>query len=399
MSTKSDSSRPRGPKEKPASSNLPWRPSRGACRQELGPADLRLLNRLAPPDTQIPNQIQDRRKHSSPTLPEIALELGIEPKVPLISLGPTNADSTGSEGSLLPDCDRITDITRLSVDPPHSNVTPRDRAILLRMDGPMAGEVFSLEQGSVRIGRHSIAEVALPDEGLSRVHAQVFRDGPEWFVEDQGSTNGTYVEGERIARRKLHDGDIVQLGPRVAFSFTLVDSRREAVLHELFNASRIDSLTGTFNRKHFDQCIEEAVKGAVQRGTPLSLLLFDLDHFKQVNDTYGHPAGDAVLKYVSGLTKQGLRSADVVARYGGEEFGVLLRDTSLKAAAGVAERIRVTVSTHPAHYSGQHIPVSISIGCASLGCCIEKTPSALVALADQRLYLAKNQGRNRVVSG
>jgi len=206
------------------------------------------------------------------------------------------------------------------------------------------------------------------------------------------------VQGERVEQAMLNDGDTLQIGPRATFRYSLVDSRQEAVLRDLYESSRIDALTGVYNRKHFQQRLDDELTSAERRQVPLSLIMFDLDHFKQVNDTYGHQAGDAVLKHVASLVRQRLRSSDVVARVGGEEFAVLLRGADLRTAARVGERMRVSVATKPVFFVGQSIAVSISVGCAEVECTEEPSAEGLVGTADRRLYLAKNGGRNRVVS-
>jgi diguanylate cyclase (GGDEF)-like protein len=311
---------------------------------------------------------------------------------------PPSSGSLLRESSLFPEGEHDTDISRLTdLGTPGETDVRRDRAILLRMDGVDAGEVFTLELDTMRIGRHPMTEVTVRDDGVSRVHARIHREGTLWFVEDQESTNGTFVQGERVEQAVLHDGDTLQIGPRATFRYSLVDSRQEAVLRDLYESSRLDALTGVFNRKHFQERLQNELASAERRQMPISLIMFDLDHFKQVNDTFGHPAGDAVLKHVASLVKQRLRGSDLLARVGGEEFAVLLRGADLRTAARVGERMRVSVATKPVFFVGQSIPVSISVGCAAVES-TEESAASLVGTADRRLYAAKNGGRNRVVS-
>jgi diguanylate cyclase (GGDEF)-like protein len=126
--------------------------------------------------------------------------------------------------------------------------------------------------------------------------------------------------------------------------------------------------------------------------------MIDIDHFKRINDTYGHLVGDGVLRHVASTMSQRMRTEDVFARYGGEEFIALLRGAELKAAHQMAERMRVAISTQPAFVQEHRIPVSVSAGCAALACTPEPSPESLIAIADERLYAAKRAGRNRVVS-
>ncbi len=159
-----------------------------------------------------------------------------------------------------------------------------------------------------------------------------------------------------------------------------------------------DGLTGVNNRRFFDQRLPEEVARVTRREEPLSCLFIDIDHFKRINDGYGHPAGDAVLREVASLIRAQLRASDVVARYGGEEFAILLPDTGVIRALEVAERIRAAIAASPITTgSGEEIPVTVSIGLATLAGGREADPMGLVAEADQALYRAKAGGRNRVV--
>jgi diguanylate cyclase (GGDEF)-like protein len=267
------------------------------------------------------------------------------------------------------------------------------------MDGADAGQVCSLEEESSSIGRHRDATFQVQDTGISRLHARIFKDAGVHWIEDLESRNGTFVQSERVERSRLEDGDWIQLGPRVSFRYVRTDQKQEQLLRQLYESSTRDGLTGAFNRRHFNKRLDEEVAFATRHGSSLALLILDLDHFKKVNDTYGHPAGDAVLRHVSAIISQRLRGEDVFARFGGEEFAVLLRSVSVRGAAKVAERLRATVATSPVYFDGNAIAVSMSVGCASLECLRAHEGSGLVDVADQRLYKAKQSGRNRVTAG
>ena len=169
-------------------------------------------------------------------------------------------------------------------------------------------------------------------------------------------------------------------------------------MRQLFESSVRDVLTGAYNRQYMSERIATEIAYAVRHRTNLSVILFDLDHFKRVNDTHGHPAGDAVLKYVAAVVSSRLRAEDVFARYGGEEFVVLLRGIDLAGAARAAERLRGAVAGGATTCDGTLIPITLSAGCASLGCAPVCSGDALLAVADRRLYGAKHAGRNRVVA-
>ncbi|HEY6560543.1 MAG TPA: diguanylate cyclase [Polyangiaceae bacterium] len=294
----------------------------------------------------------------------------------------------------------VTEVGMRSTDygsrPPVPSV--RDRAVLLRMDGVHAGQVFVVGPGPCTLGRHPTNSVRLDDAGISRFHSQVVAEHEQYWVEDLGSKNGTYVQGRPVQRAAIQDGDWVQLGPRAAFRFSLTDTRQELLLRRLYESSTRDALTGAYNRKHFDERLRTEIAFAARHRAEASLVLFDIDHFKKVNDTFGHQAGDAVLRQVAMLVSRRLRAEDVFARVGGEEFAVILRGIDRAGAARAAERIRTTVATLPVTFDGKPIPITLSAGCASVRCSTERTLEDIVGIADRRLYAAKNTGRNRVVA-
>jgi two-component system cell cycle response regulator len=291
--------------------------------------------------------------------------------------------------------------TILSRDTVVSDLPPveidRNRALLLRMDGADAGQVVSLSDVSVLVGRHPSTELTIDDRGLSRLHARLYRQADGYFVEDLGSSNGTFVQGERVNQRALHDGDVVQFGPRVTFRYTLADRRQEQLLRQMYQSSTRDALTGVHNRQHFTERLAAEVAYAARHHGSVAVVMFDIDHFKRVNDTYGHPTGDGVLRHVAQTIARRLRTEDLFARYGGEEFIVLLRGGDIVAASRLAERVRVAVAAQPALLESHQIAVTISAGCAALGCAPGHQPEQLIAVADRRLYAAKRAGRNRVV--
>ena len=273
-----------------------------------------------------------------------------------------------------------------------------DRHILVRMDSASVGQVFALDSNEWTLGRHTQSSVVLTDDGVSRKHARVVRDGDRYALEDMGSANGTFLRGNKITRHVLNDGDVFQLGPTVMFRYTHTDASQERMLHKLYEASVRDALTGSYNREHFEERLKVEVAYARRHNTVVSLVMFDLDHFKRVNDTHGHPAGDAVLIYVSQTVKQAMRTEDVFARYGGEEFAIILRGIDLEGARNAGERVRSLVAAKCVDFDGKQIPVTMSVGCSTLSDCPEPSTTALVAIADRRLYAAKHGGRDRVVA-
>lgn len=276
------------------------------------------------------------------------------------------------------------------------------RGVLVIVTGPRPGSMIVIGEGQdFVVGRTTEASYAIDDDSLSRRHARFFRLAGKYAIEDLKSTNGTFVDGKRLSEPSfLEPGASIQLGKDIVLRFELQD---DAVIEEqkrLYEATVRDKLTGVYNRHHLDERLAAEVAYAKRHGTPLSLLFVDADHFKKVNDTFGHAGGDAVLVALGKLLLASMREEDVVARYGGEEFIVVLRGIAKTNAATVAERIRADVQALEVSHEGQRIPFTVSIGAAGIESERESEDVAsLLARADEALYAAKGGGRNRVVVG
>lgn len=186
--------------------------------------------------------------------------------------------------------------------------------------------------------------------------------------------------------------DVTELRVRVRSAL-----RVSFLLRMLSQRAQIDGLTGLYNRAHFDARWEEAASGCARHGRPLSIALIDLDHFKSINDTYGHPAGDAALQGLSKLLLRECRTSDIACRYGGEEFSLIMPETGPSAAETVCERIRHALSefTWPKHPERS---ITCSIGIVGSDGPCATAASAWIEAADRNLYRAKNEGRNRIVT-
>jgi two-component system cell cycle response regulator len=275
----------------------------------------------------------------------------------------------------------------------------RDRALLVRTDAQNAGQVLKLDGPKFGLGRHPDNQACIDDDGISRFHARISVDGEKYWVEDLGSSNGTYINGRRVTSCELNNGDTLNLGPRVSFRFSSATAHEERVLKQLYESSVRDPLTGAFNRHYFSSQLGSEVAYAARHDTPLSVVLLDIDFFKKVNDTHGHLGGDAALVHLTNVFAKGLRTEDLLARYGGEEFVILLRGISVERAAAVADRLRVSLESQAVVHGDNRFNVTASFGCASLTCCQGAAADVLLETADRRLYRAKESGRNRVISG
>ena len=247
------------------------------------------------------------------------------------------------------------------------------RHVLVRMTGADVGQVIALPKDEYVVGRRSNCDLVLNTEGVSRRHARFVFEGGNYYIEDLGSANGTAVKGQQIKRHLLQDGDVVQFGPRMSVRYSITDPSEESMLRQLYEASVRDSLTGCYNREYLSERLNSEVLYAKRHKTQSSLIMFDLDHFKKVNDTYGHQAGDAVLVSVADVVQRTLRGEDVFARYGGEEFAISLRGIDIEGAAQVAERIRA-LNERSVEFESQRIPITISVGCAALAGLDEPSP-------------------------
>ncbi len=276
---------------------------------------------------------------------------------------------------------------------------PVARPFLLVAGGKdSVGRTFKVERTTV-VGRGEV-DFSLDEEGLSRRHARFDVDTRgQVTIEDLGSTNGTFVNGERIVgRRALRDGDRIEIGTATILKLAFHDELQEAIQRRLYEQATRDGLTGAYNKRAFGDAMAKELAFAARHRRPLALVLFDGDHFKRVNDGFGHAAGDYVLSTLVKVTSAALRKEDVLARWGGEEFAVLLRDTGLVAAQACAERLRVAVERQAFVHQGRTIPVTISLGVVATVPSKATTAQQLFELADQCLYGAKEQGRNRVVA-
>jgi diguanylate cyclase (GGDEF)-like protein len=249
----------------------------------------------------------------------------------------------------------------------------------------------------MRIGRGADCHIVLEGDSVSRRHAHLEQRGNVWWAVDDGSTNGTYVNDEQIARElHLSNGDRIKVGPTIFKYLTGQDV--EAQYHEeIYRMTIIDGLTQAHVKRYLLEALEKEIIRARRHARDLCFMMFDIDHFKKINDFHGHLAGDFVLKELARIVQGRIRRDEVFARYGGEEFAIVLPETNLEGARALAEGLREKVESSRFVFQNEMIHVTISIGVAMLGES-DRTSMDLIKHADQKLYDAKRSGRNRVVA-
>lgn len=268
-------------------------------------------------------------------------------------------------------------------------------ACLVVIYGLELGKKFNLTRPQMIIGRSSKADVQIDQEAVSRNHCKILNTGNAVLLRDMGSTNGTYVNDEMIDEYVLRDGDFIKVG-RCIFKFLSGSNIENAYHEEIYRLTTIDGLTQIFNRRYFVETLEREIGRALRYRRELSLIMFDVDRFKLVNDTHGHLAGDYVLKHLASVIRARIRREDVLARYGGEEFGIVLPEIDHYNAMQFAEKVRRLIEQADFRFEDVVIPVTVSVGVASLRGEVEDVLE-FVKVADENLFAAKEAGRNRVI--
>lgn len=257
---------------------------------------------------------------------------------------------------------------------------------------------YPLRQGFNSLGRSKRSSILISQPTISRRHITLTVDKTgAVHLKDVGSKNGTLINGHRVSLGEsvqLQDGDELCCGG-VLLKYIGEGKVDHALLEELCRQACVDPLTGVANRRSFQNLAEAEFQRAHRYGCALSLIMLDLDRFKQVNDRYGHLCGDEVLAQTASRLQQTLRRQDLMCRWGGEEFAVLLPETGTVGALAVAHALRTAVTERAYRYQGDSLEVTVSLGVATLGK-QHRTFVALVASSDEQLLRAKRLGRNRV---
>jgi two-component system cell cycle response regulator len=294
----------------------------------------------------------------------------------------------------------VSPVTQLDT---QKKVTALHSAYMLVVSGGIPGTMVQLSEQGTSLGRSGESSFQISDITVSRDHAVVMTDETGTVqIRDEGSTNGTFLNGKRIHAHRLvdlADGDRVQLGTKIVFKLVRLDPNDEQFQREMYERTVRDPLTGLYNRAYLLNQIGVLAERSASQGIGLAVLMLDIDHFKQINDRYGHLAGDDVLRQVAAVIRESTRSEDLVARFGGEEFVVVLPVSVPDLAADRAERIRSNLAERTVMAEGPGIRVTASIGLAFAPAGRSRNEMALIMTADEALYRAKADGRNRVVFG
>lgn len=259
--------------------------------------------------------------------------------------------------------------------------------------GPSIGRRFPLEKEVMSIGRGSDNDIVIEMDNISRAHARIMKKADGIYLEDNGSTNGSYVNDIEVKSDRLRNGDLLKIGGSI-LKF-IQGGNIEALYHEeIYRMTIVDGLTQIHNKRYFLEFLDREMARCSRYDRPLSLVMFDIDHFKAVNDTYGHLAGDHILKRVAELVSKHVRKEELFSRYGGEEFSIIMPETTGEKAHIFCEKIRRMIESTPFEFEGKEIQVSISLGIAEMN--RHREPLAFIKAADDFLYQAKRNGRNRV---
>ncbi|MCA9546388.1 MAG: GGDEF domain-containing protein [Myxococcales bacterium] len=272
----------------------------------------------------------------------------------------------------------------------------RDVAMLVLIRGPRLGLKVDLQgRQELVLGRDKNCHVALETDSASRRHCKFVRLLDQWYVEDLGSTNGTYVSGRRISSRvPVSNGELIQVGSAI-LKFMAVSDVEAAWYEEIHRVAIYDGLTQIHNRRYFEEFLDREVARAQRHQRPLALLIFDIDHFKQINDSLGHLAGDAALRLMAGVVNRRIRREELFARYAGDEFVVVLPEADLVQGEHFGRQLCQLVAESELTFQGHRLPVTVSVGVAALDNGMHGAQSLMQA-ADSALYRAKEAGRNRV---
>lgn len=272
------------------------------------------------------------------------------------------------------------------------------QSVLTVIAGVQAGQTVPFNGVSLTGGRDPDCELALIGRGISRTHFLIEpRPGNALVINDLGSTNGIYVNGEKVQQHTLADGDQIHVGPETVLKYTVENVTDVQLRVHQYEQSIRDDLTGIYNRRYFMSTLKHELAFGQRHDDYVSVILFDVDNFKMVNDEHGHPAGDSVIKSIADTLTDQLRTEDILARYGGEEFAVILRGQNEQGAFRTSERLRKFIANQTFPVGDSELSLTISLGTSTLRPNGPNTTEEMLAEADRNLYEAKKRGKNCTV--
>jgi two-component system, cell cycle response regulator len=294
--------------------------------------------------------------------------------------------------------DKVTDTWITTPKRLFSTATREACLVHIYPSGPTMGCRYPLADRPLVIGRGEDSDIRLNDHSVSRRHAIIEPTPEGYYVCDQQSTNGTFVNDKQLdSSWLLQDGDYLRVG-NCLYRY-LAGGNIEAEYHEeIYRLTILDGLTQIHNQRYLNEFLEREVIRSQRHSRPLSVLMLDIDRFKSINDTFGHLCGDFVLRELADLIRGSVRKEDLFARCGGEEFVLVLVETTREGAVEVAERLRDAVASHQFRFEANPVTFTISIGVSTTIGDATTSSTSLLKAADDNLYKAKRAGRNRVVS-
>lgn len=279
------------------------------------------------------------------------------------------------------------------------NLEDKREPYLIIISGQQIGKLYPLDKNELVAGRSPDCHIWIEDNAISRKHFRILIDDGKCVIEDLNSTNGTFVNNRRVQSQVLGAGDKIQISTTTIIQFDFLDESRRVSEQKRYEMGVKDAVTGTYNKSYFLQRVADEFSFSHRQNQPMSIIMIDIDHFKLINDTYGHLVGDQVLQEMSSNVATMIREEDVFCRYGGEEFVIIMRNTGCQHAVNLADRIRQKIEGTPIESLGNKtIKVTISCGVATQVDRKFRDYVALIAEADKYLYQAKGSGRNKVMA-
>jgi two-component system cell cycle response regulator len=304
------------------------------------------------------------------------------------------SDPAPPRDALVTDDAQSASSTQTLFDRTQSIIREKKLPYLVILKGNESGRLYALTRSSMVVGRSQEADIPIDDERISRRHCLVVSENGRFAVEDCGSKNGTFVDGRPITRAVLSPDVTVQVG-QTLFRVEYKDEGEAKRMEDLFRHATIDPLAEVHNRFYFMRRAREEVALARRQELPVAIVMLDMDSFKGINDTYGHLAGDLMVREVAQMVHKSKREEDLLARYGGDEFICMLRGAvTPEGVVCFCERVRQLVADSRIDYNGHPLCATLSVG-AAIRRGKQLRLDDVIAAADRAMYRAKERGRNR----